>query len=100
MRIQWIRATVQVDRAVNKLNSVRIELATDEETRMNVAGIEVFEYFINELGNEDVSHHDDLCDFTRRLGRPKNSPAIGSRDGLSVECGQRVKSRIDPQVTV
>ena len=37
-------------------------MATDEETRMNVSGIEVFEYFINELRNEDCSHHVDLCE--------------------------------------
>jgi hypothetical protein len=48
---------------------------------MKVVGIEVFEYFIDELGNEDLSHHDDLCDpqegladrrIRRRLDRETN----------------------------
>ena len=65
---------------------------------MNVAGIEVLEYFIHELGNEDVSHHGDLCDPRERLGRPKDSSVIRSRDGLPLKvlrAGVILRLRVD-----
>ena len=58
---------------------------------MKVAGVEVFEYFMQELGNEDVSHHGDS------VIHEKDWQTKGFRRRLRTTSGVRSKEVITPE---